>query len=110
MPSTTRKILRDAEALLRPLVEIRRLAEGAGACAEPAPSRAAEGAELGIADPRGDVGELQRALHQIAMGQAAPRVVEEAQEGCAFSLQPAMQTARGDAELLGDVFGAEAPC
>jgi hypothetical protein len=42
------------------------------------------------------------------MGQAAPRVVEEAQEGCAFRLQTAMQAARSEAELLGDMFGAEA--
>lgn len=44
-------------------VKIRRpAAEGAGARAEPASRRAAEGAKLGIADPRGDVGELERCL------------------------------------------------
>ena len=66
----------------RCVAEIRRIAaEGTGTDTEPAAGGAAEGAELGIADPRRDVGKLQRALYQIAVGQAAPGVVKHAQEG-----------------------------
>src|SRR6478609_4311566 len=93
----------------RCVAEIRRIAaEGTGTDTEPAAGRAAEGAELGVADPRRDFGKLQRALHQIAMGQAAPGVVKHAQEGCAFSFQSAMQAARREAELLGDMLWTEA--
>lgn len=42
------------------------------------------------------------------MGQATPGVVKQAQEGCSFSFQPAMQAARREAELLGDMLWTEA--
>src|SRR5262252_6240939 len=91
-------------------VEVRRpAAEGAGACAEPAPCRAAEGTKLRVTDQRGDVGKLERALQQIAMGQTAPRVVEQAVKRRALCLETAVQTAWRQAKLLGDVLRSEAP-
>src|SRR5206468_6820816 len=109
LPSITRRFSKMPKRCSSRVVEIRRsAAEGAGTDTEPAARRAAEGAELGVADSRRDVGELQRALDQIAMGQAAPGVVKHAQERCAFSFQSTMQVARRDAELLGDMLWTEA--
>src|SRR4029079_8111961 len=109
LPSIMRRFSKMPRRCSGCVAEIRRIAaEGTGTDTEPAAGRAAEGTELGVADPRCDVGKLQRALHQIAMGQAAPGVVKHAQEGCAFSLQVAMQAARRAAELLGDMLWTEA--
>src|SRR5262245_47716302 len=98
LPSITRKFSKMPKRCSSCVVEIRRIAaEGAGTDTKPATSRAAEGAELGVADSRRDVRELQRALDQIALGQAAPGAVKHAQEGCAFTFQSAMQVARREA-------------
>src|SRR5262245_56602690 len=43
------------------------------------------------------------------MGQAAPGVVEQAQEGSSFRFQTAVQAGRREAELVGDMLWTETP-